>query len=900
MTIIDYHRDVFDFLETYRTEHPEANLTYLLRQNNKVGRPRNVYLFSGSDKYISIGLYLPASSNSKTRTIAFCIDYNAATATIKSSRLILVFDDANLSDQQPVYEKIIQKIGIDQFVEFRSKRYELIYKDPDWKNNLLTYLTLHKPIIDEVIRQAGAFETFHVPEKNLEEAIEAANQPVVEEQLVADVNYWVFQGSPAQFHIVKSLEDNALQTWRVSAHAERIKLGDMVILWVTGAQAGCYALLKVTSDVYNGPDEPGEQQYQLTGFAGESTQRVKIEILLNLWNQPVMKEELQNLPAFSGFKGGNQGTNFTATQEQFETIERLSELGKLQGSRRYWKYSPGRQAVHWEEDFREKIITIDFSNYNTGPLDRYSDQVNLDAHLGKVGNASNETWNMILFKDAIIGDVVFANRGRNSVVGIGVVSGPYQYRDNAPYNRHYRAVNWLTDKLWKYTPNLFPGKENLFRIDTFSPTLAGPQIIQAYLNQYPEYQPVFERYGLLKPTTSEATPMLQFDNRYPKNIILYGPPGTGKTYGTVDLAVDIIDGQTNTKHTVNKARFDQLRKEGQIEFVTFHQNYTYEDFVMGLKPDVTAGNLKFEQREGIFYKIAKRARKNFETSLIQKPVASILDFNKAFNKFVKPVKDGSELLIMTEAGDEFHITDYQEKYRAIWVRPLSKKERKYISVQTISEIYRGIKDIDDEGPIYKAIVQLIGQPTIDESEWEPTKLENYVLIIDEINRANMSRVFGELITLLEADKRLGEDNELTVTLPSGEPFSVPPNLYLIGTMNTADKSLALLDIALRRRFEFIYKKPDASLLELAVEPILNNLNRAIRGQHKSADFLVGHAYFIGKDLDQLPGIFNNRVIPLLMEYFNGNAKTVIGVLEKAGVTAVQDDITDQITVSHVG
>ena len=106
--------------------------------------------------------------------------------------------------------------------------------------------------------------------------------------------------------------------------------------------------------------------------------------------------------------------------------------------------------------------------------------------------------------------------------------------------------------------------------------------------------------------------MPQPDNRYPKNIILYGPPGTGKTYGTVDLAVDIIDGQTSTEHPVNKARFDQLRKEGQIEFVTFHQNYTYEDFVMGLKPDVTAGNLKFEQREGIFYKIARLARNNFE------------------------------------------------------------------------------------------------------------------------------------------------------------------------------------------------------------------------------------------------------------------------------------------------
>jgi hypothetical protein len=900
MTIIDYHRAVFDFLETYRREHPEANLTYLLRQNNKVGRPRNVYLFSGSDKYVSIGLYLPASSNSKTRTIAFCIDYNAATATIKSSRLILVFDDANLADQQPVYEKIIQKIGLNQFVEFRSKRYELIYKDHGWKNNLLTYLTQHKPIIDEVIRQAGAFETFHVPEKNLEDAIEIANQPVIQEQLVSDVNYWVFQGNPAQFQILKSLENGALKTWRVAAHAERIKPGDMVILWVTGAQAGCYALLKITSDVYIGPDEPGEQQYQLTGFAGGSTQQVKIEILLNLWNQPVMKEELQNLPAFPGFKGGNQGTNFTATREQFEAIERLSEFGKIQGSRRYWKYSPGRQAVHWEDDFREKIMTIDFSNYDTGPLDQYTDQADLDAHLGKVGNASNETWNMTLFKEAAIGDVIFANRGRNFVVGIGIISGPYQYRDTTPYNRHYRSVNWLTDKLWQYTPNLFSGKENLFRIDTFSPTLAGPQIIQAYLDQYPEYRPAFEQYGLLKLTASKILLMPNPEDKHPKNIILYGPPGTGKTYGTIDLAVEIIDGQTNTEHPVNKGRFDQLRKEGQIEFVTFHQNYTYEDFVMGIKPDLdaTSDSLKFKQYEGVFYRMAKLARQNFEASQSITEGITLRPFEDVFTEFIRQLEEGDvEIEVKMASGISFYLIDVSE--RSIDFRKASGGTDHTISIATLKRIYEGGDYHTGLRSYYQPIIQrlmTLGQKAAQE---HPETL-NYVLIIDEINRANMSRVFGELITLLEEDKRLGEENELTVTLPSGEAFSVPPNLYLIGTMNTADKSLALLDIALRRRFEFIYKKPDASLLDPNVEPILNDLNRAIRGQHKSADFLIGHAYFIGKDLDQLPGIFNNRVIPLLMEYFNGNAKTVIGVLEKACVTAVQDDITDQITVSHVG
>ena len=224
MAITQYHRAIFDFLEAYRSDHPEAELTYLLRQNNSDNRPRNLYLFTGSDKYISIGLYKPASSNSKTRTISFNAEYGRATNTIKQSSLILVFDDAYLVDQQPIYEQIIQRIGMEQFVEFRSKRFELIYTDPDWKNNLLTYLTQHKPIIDEVIRQAGAIETFDISSADLEAAIQVANQPVVE--IPVGVNYWVFQGTLSQFQIVKSLEDDALRTWRVAAHAERIKPGD--------------------------------------------------------------------------------------------------------------------------------------------------------------------------------------------------------------------------------------------------------------------------------------------------------------------------------------------------------------------------------------------------------------------------------------------------------------------------------------------------------------------------------------------------------------------------------------------------------------------------------------------------------------------------------------------------
>ena len=244
--------------------------------------------------------------------------------------------------------------------------------------------------------------------------------------------------------------------------------------------------------MYTGPDEPGEQQYQLTGLAGESTQRVKIVILLNLWDDPVTKEELQNLPAFSRFKGGNQGTNFTATKEQFEmhrtisTVRRTSERSSSTGS-----IHPVVQASQLDRRFSgpdrwqlTSLITI------PGSLDSiYRLRLPLDTHLVRERQRVKRNLEYDpLLRDTAIKDVVFANRGRNTVVGIGIVNGPYKYRDNSLYNRHYRSVNWLTDKPWQYTPNLFSGKQNLFRVDTFAPTLAGPQIIRAYLNQYPEYR----------------------------------------------------------------------------------------------------------------------------------------------------------------------------------------------------------------------------------------------------------------------------------------------------------------------------------------------------------------------------------------------------------------------------
>ena len=171
---------------------------------------------------------------------------------------------------------------------------------------------------------------------------------------------------------------------------------------------------------------------------------------------------------------------------------------------------------------------------------------------------------------------------------------------------------------------------------------------------------------------------------------------------------------------------------------------------------------------------------------------------------------------------------------------------------------------------------------------------NYVIIIDEINRANISKVFGELITLIEEDKRWGEINETCATLQSGDIFAVPNNLYIVGTMNSADKSISLIDAALRRRFSFIEQQPDDSLVEDSVlRKVLHEMNLILAKELDSTDLLVGHSYFMNKTADNICDILNNSIIPLLYEYFYDNRKKVANILndviKKSGASIELED-----------
>jgi 5-methylcytosine-specific restriction protein B len=373
----------------------------------------------------------------------------------------------------------------------------------------------------------------------------------------------------------------------------------------------------------------------------------------------------------------------------------------------------------------------------------------------------------------------------------------------------------------------------------------------------------------------KKTPMI-----HPLNQILYGPPGTGKTYNTVLEAVKIVSGKENISYgDALKVFNDNLNN--QIEFITFHQNYSYEDFIQGIRPDTENGKeLSFEKKDGVFKRIADRALKNITDS--DKPEAAKQDFDDVFQDFILPLIEEDEIEVKMKKTS-FYITQISEK--SIEFRKNQGDSQHTLSINTLRKMYNdGVNEIILGGlqPYYNPILQALLEKG--KSQFTPVEKKNFVIIIDEINRANISRVFGELITLIEEDKRSHGKIPMRVTLPSGDSFIVPSNLYIIGTMNTADKSIALLDIALRRRFDFVPMYPLYDGLEEKIYDAdkLQNINDAILIR-KSHDFTIGHAYFMG-DGYTLENTINKKVIPLLLEYFMNDEKEVTAILQAAAIT----------------
>ena len=414
----------------------------------------------------------------------------------------------------------------------------------------------------------------------------------------------------------------------------------------------------------------------------------------------------------------------------------------------------------------------------------------------------------------------------------------------------------------------------------------------------------FENFVFMPEQTKNNNQM-----NFPLNTILYGPPGTGKTYNTILRSAEIVENRKIDSYDEALKIFkDNLHN--RIEFITFHQNYSYEDFIQGLRPETdNKSSLTFDKKDGVFKKIAEKALENIKLSeKAPEELSNEALFDNALEKFKEVVEENDANYPINETAYIMEVEKDAFRYTGEkWTNHANGLRMKF---SDLKEFYKnGVKSRKDVKHlsnisglagqhatyyflVYEKIIKLLPKK-ID----APLKVDrkNYVIVIDEINRANISRVFGELITLIEPDKRSHGAIPLEAKLPSGDYFIVPSNLYIIGTMNTADKSIALLDIALRRRFEFesMYPLYEIKGSEIYDMDILLKINEQII-KSKGHDFQIGHAYFMGENKDLIQRM-NKKVIPLLLEYFMNDEKEVKGILYSAGLQVEENSWPIKIT-----
>lgn len=597
---------------------------------------------------------------------------------------------------------------------------------------------------------------------------------------------------------------------------------------------------------------------------------------------------------------------YRAKLEQLRSQLDTSKLG-----RSIWKIAPGEQADLWPQCQEKKCIAIGWSKI--GDFRQYQSEKDIATALGVANDDRSQNAKTIwrFTREVASGDIVVANRGRSNVVGIGLIVSDYIPPED-PRNPNLSRLNArLVD--WKITEEV--ELPFTFAIPTVMPISREQwqQIKQVYLSQNPALQRIFDEIEG-KSTMLTKDTLLEEAFTTTRNVILYGPPGTGKTYRARRFAAAWTKGQISQVNMLPRNYWCVVANPREWHWDTLFGQKQIQGFYEG---NLARNYAEIKPGDLVFGYLARPDKQLYCLAEVVSPPAQNPDgyafFIKGLKKIAQPIpwqvlRDDPVLqnsepmriqmrgtLLRFEPHEATHlrelIEDKNPALADLFENYWSGKSAEYVRTVTFHQSYgyedfiEGLRPIPDpQGNIRYEWRSGIFKQVCDEAAADPDN--DFILIIDEINRGNIAKIFGELITLLEDDKRLGQANEMMVILPgSQQRFGIPDNLYVLGAMNTADRSIALLDIALRRRFTFVEIEPEAELLNgkevegIQLNRLLERLNTRIEVL-LDRDHRLGHSYFMDvKTSDDLYHVWYNKIIPMLQEYFYNDGERLRAVLD---------------------